>query len=63
MHELSRKLDDILEDLAPLERLDKAKQFLDSTQNLNMLCGLIADIHDVVMDYQVCPQSARSQLT
>ena len=60
---LARKLDDILQDLIPLERRGKVAQFLNSTEDVDMLSGLVEDIRDTMMDYQVCLQSACSHLT
>ena len=53
-----RKLDDILRALTPLEQRGKVTQFLNSTEDVNKLAGLVEDIHNAMMDYQVCLQSA-----
>ena len=54
----SRKLDNILRKLIPLEQRGKITRFLNSTEDVKKLSDLTEDIHDSMMDYQVCPQSA-----
>ena len=56
----TRKLDNVLQRLAPLEERGRVTQFLNSTEDANKLSGLVEDIRDAMMDYQVCPWSACS---
>ena len=58
----ARKLDNILQDLTPLEQRGKVTQFLNSTEDVNKLSGMVEDIRDAMMDYQVCPWSTCSCL-
>ena len=60
---ITRKMGNILWDLIPLEQRSKATQFLNSAEDVDMLGGLVEDIRDAMMDYQVCPQSSRSHLS
>jgi len=53
--QLSRKLDDILQELTPLERRGKVTRFLNSAQDVEKLNGLVEDIRAAMMDYQVRP--------
>ena len=50
---LARKLEDILKDLISLEQRGKVTQFLNGTQDADKLSGLVQDIRDVLMEYQV----------
>lgn len=54
------KLNSILEDLLPLAQQGKIAQFLTSTKNMDKLSGMVDDIRDAMMDYQVCPRYACS---
>jgi hypothetical protein len=36
--------------------------FLDSAEDVDSVVDLVEDIRDAVMDYQVCPWGARSNL-
>ena len=56
-------MDDILEDLIPLERRGKVTRFLNSAKDVDSLGGLAEDIRDAMMDYQVRAQSARFHLS
>ena len=49
-----RKLGRILQELKPLEEQAKVEGFLNNVKNAEKLGGLVEDIRDVVMDYQVC---------
>jgi len=51
---ISRKLEDVRRDLAPLEEQGKVEGFFANIDNAGKLCGLVADIHDAMMRYQVC---------
>ena len=52
--EIGRKLEDIRQDLALLGEQGKAKGFFNNVENAEKLGGLIEDVRDAVMDYQVC---------
>ena len=52
-------MDDILQELIPLERRGKVTRFLNSTADADKLGGLAEDIRDAIMDYQVRAQSPR----
>ena len=52
---MARKLDKVLQDLIPLAERGKVTRFLSSTEDVDKLSGLVEDIHDAMMDYQVCP--------
>ena len=49
-----RKLDKVLQDLIPLAERGKVTRFLNSTEDTGKLSGLVEDIRDAIMDYQVC---------
>ena len=51
---IGRKLDKVLQNLIPLAEQGKTTRFLNSTEDLDKLGGLVEDIHDAMMDYQVC---------
>lgn len=57
------KLNSILKDLTPLAQRDKVTQFLTSTEGADKLGGMIDDIRDAMMEYQVCPHCAWSYQT
>ena len=48
-----RKLEDTREDLALLEKEGKAKGFFNNVENADRLTGLVEDVRDAMMDYQV----------
>ena len=48
-----RKLQDVVRDLAPLEEQGKAEGFFNNAENEGKLGGLVEDIRDAMMDYQV----------
>ena len=50
-----RKLDKVLQDLIPLAEQGKVTRFLNSADDVDRLSGLVEDIRDAMMDYQVCP--------
>ena len=52
--EICRKLEDIHRDLALLGEQGKTKGFFNNVENADKLGGLVEDIRDAVMDYQVC---------
>ena len=55
---MARKLDRVLRDLIPLAERGKITRFLNSTEDVDKLSGLVEDIRDAIMDYQVCPQKS-----
>ena len=55
---LGRKLDMVLQDLRPLAERGKVTRFLNSTEDVDRLSGLVGDIRDATMDYQVCSQNS-----
>ena len=59
----SRKLENILQDLIPLEKRGKVTRFVNSVQDADKLSGLVEDIRDAMMDYQVRSLISRIRLT
>ena len=53
---LAGKLENILRELTPLEQRGKITRFLDGTKDADKLSGVVEDIRDAMMDYQVCPE-------
>ena len=54
---IGRKLDSVLQELKLLEKQGKVEGFFTNFQNAEKLAGLVEDIWDEVMDYQVCDQT------
>ena len=54
---ICRKLEDIRQDLALLGEHGKANGFFNNVENANKLDGLVEDVRDAIMDYQVWIQS------
>jgi hypothetical protein len=52
--EIARKLKEIHQDLTQLTGQGTAMGFLDNTENAQRINGLVEDIREVMMDYQVC---------
>ena len=50
---IGRKLEATREDLALLEEEGKAKGFFNNVENADRLTGLVEDVRDAIMDYQV----------
>ena len=50
---IGRKLEDIRQDLVLLGEQGKAKGFLNNVENADKLGGLVEDVRDAMMDYQV----------
>ena len=48
-----RKLEDVLQELEPLVSQGKVEGFFNNVKNADKLGGLVEDIRDAVMDYQV----------
>jgi len=53
---VSRKLEDVHRDLTLLAEQGKIKGFFHNTENVNKLGGIVEDIRDAMMEYQVCIQ-------
>ena len=51
---VGRKLQDIRRNLALLEEQGKIKGFFRNAENADELSGLVEDIRDTMIDYQVC---------
>ena len=51
---IARKLDDVDRELALLAGQGKVVGFLANTENAQRINGLVEDIREVMMDYQVC---------
>ena len=49
-----RKLENIRQDLVLLGEQGKAQGFFNNVENSDKLGGLVEDVRDAVMDYQVC---------
>jgi predicted mannosyl-3-phosphoglycerate phosphatase (HAD superfamily) len=49
-----RKLEDVRRDLAPLEEQGKVEGFFNNVVNADKLSGLVEDVRDAMMEYQVC---------
>lgn len=54
-------LDDILKDLVPLAQQGKFTQFLTSAGDTDKLSGMVDNIRNVMMEYQVCHWRACSR--
>jgi len=54
-----RELEKILGELEPLAEQGKVEGFFNNVRNAGKLAGLVEDIRDAVMEYQVC---SRDQL-
>ena len=50
---IGRKLEDIRQELALLGEQGKTKGFFNNVENAEKLGGLVEDLRDVMMDYQV----------
>ena len=50
---IRRKLQEVLRDLAPLEKQGKIEGFFSNTENATLLGGLVEGIRDAMMEYQV----------
>ena len=59
---VTRKLEKVLQELIPLEKRGKVTRFLNSTRDAEKLSGLVEDVRDAMMDYQVSSQVARIRL-
>ena len=52
-----RTLDNVQKELKLLEKQGKVEGFVTNAENAEKLAGLVEDIRDAVMDYQVCGQN------
>jgi hypothetical protein len=57
---LDSKLNKVLKDLAPLAKQGKGIGFLTSADDADKLSGMVNDIRDAMMEYQVCRPWTRS---
>ena len=57
---ISRKLQGVHRDLAPLEQQGKAVGFFNNFENAGTLGGLVEDIRDAMVEYQVCASNYSS---
>ena len=51
---MSRKLRDVGRDLVPLKKQGKVEGFFNNAENAGKLGGLVEEIRDAMMEYQVC---------
>ena len=51
---VARKLEDVCRDLALLAEQGKVMGFLTNTENAQRISGLVEDIRDAMIAYQVC---------
>ena len=49
----TRKLEGVRRDLVPLKEQGKVEGFFNNTENADKLAGLVEDIRDAIMEYQV----------
>ena len=52
-----RKLGHVLQGLKLLEEQGTVEGFFSNVENADKLAGLVEDVRDAVMDYQVCDQN------
>ena len=57
---MGRKLQDVRRDLTPLEEQGKVEGLFNNTENSGRLGGLVEDIRDAIMEYQVRAQNRPS---
>lgn len=55
---MTRKLDNILQELMPLGQRGKVTRFLRNAEDMGKLGGLVEDIRNTMMDYQVHSSSS-----
>ena len=51
---IGRKLEDVHQELVLLGEQGEAKGFFTNVENAEKLAGLVEDVRDVLIDYQVC---------
>ena len=54
---MTRKLENVLQELKPLAEQGNVEGFFNNPKNADKLSGLVRDIHDAIMAYQVCDQN------
>ena len=54
---IDRKLQDVRQDLSPLEAQGKVEGFFNNVENAGKLGSLVEGIRDTIMEYQVCAPS------
>jgi hypothetical protein len=54
---IDSKLDGILKELIPLAERGKVPRFLDNAKDIEKLSGMVEDIRDATMEYQVGSQN------
>ena len=59
---IGRKLQKILQGLELLIKQGKVEGFINNPKNARELSGLVGEISDAVMDYQVCSQNGSGML-
>ena len=52
--EIARKLEGICQSLTPPEKQGNVVEFLTNTENAQRINGVVEDIHEAFMEYQVC---------
>jgi len=50
---IARKLEEVRRDIAFLARQGKAEGFLNNVENVDKIGGMVEDIRDAIMEYQV----------
>ena len=55
-------MQEVVRDLAPLEKQGKVEGFFNNTENAAQLGGLVEGIRDAMMEYQVCTSNSSSPL-
>ena len=58
-----RKLENVLQELVPLEKRGKVTRFLNAARDVDKLNSLVEDIRDAMMDYQVRFSIPRIRIT
>ena len=53
-------MQEVLQDLGPLEKQGKVEGFFKNTENAAQLGGLVEGIRDAMMEYQVCALNSSS---
>ena len=53
-------MQEVVRDLAPLEKQGRVEGFFNNTENAAQLGGLVEGIRDAMMEYQVCTSNSSS---
>ena len=56
---MNRKLQDVGRDLVPLKKQGKVEGFFNNAENAGKLSGLVEEIRDAMMEYQVYGSATR----